>query len=310
MPVEQVKLADFGEGLHEAEILEWHVKVGDQVKVDQTLLEVHTEKVSDDIASPVTGTVLELLVKEGDVVEVGATLCKIEVGSGGSAKPQPKEDKKETKKEKDDSLFTPAVEFKRISKAASKKEKVYNERVLAAPAVRRRAREMGVDLQKVPGSGPAGRISQADLDVFGKGTPRKTERKRPQIVPGGVTRIPLKGTRRTISNAMRKSLDFHAHYTYFEEVDMTALDDLRAQLKPLMAEKGIKVTYVALVMKCLVPALRAYPLLNSSHDEENNQIILHDYYNIGISVDTEDGLMVPVVKNVEQKSIWQVAEEI
>ncbi|MFV2014123.1 MAG: dihydrolipoamide acetyltransferase family protein, partial [Candidatus Heimdallarchaeota archaeon] len=136
------------------------------------------------------------------------------------------------------------------------------------------------------------------------------QRRKIEIVPGGEKRMPLKGIRRSIFNSMRKSKDTAAHYTYFEEVNMGALRDLREQLKPLMNERAIKVGYPALVMMCMIPALRKYPLLNSSYDEKTSEIVIKDYFNIGISVDTDDGLLVPVVKNVEQKSLWDISIEI
>ena len=190
---------------------------------------------------------------------------------------------------------------------------------MASPAVRHRAKQSGVDLRQVPGSGPAGRITRQDLAQYlsnggssarPAATVTRPVRKKLDIVPGGETRIPLKGVRKTIAASMRKSKDTAAHYTYFEEVDMTALRDLRESLKPMMQETGVKLSYPALVMKCMIPALRKFPIMNSSLDEEANEIVVKDYFNIGISVDTDDGLIVPVVKNVEQKDLWQVGLEI
>ena len=317
--VYELKFADVGEGVHEGEVLEIYVKVGDAVKVEQELLEVHTEKVTTDITSPVSGTVTEILCSVGDTIEVGHTIIKIDTAgsSKGKAEAPPSQ-------EEDPSLFKPSKPMttrrrrRRDQSQPKTQQVVVNERVLASPAVRRRAREEGIDLTYVKGSGPAGRIRHEDLDgqkapsqptrsPVSTGRPKKEEK---LLKPGSETRIPLKGTRKTIAKSMRLSKDTAAHYTYFEEVDMSALDQLRESLKPMMQEKGIRVTYVALVMKLLVPALRKYPLLNSQLDQDSNEIILRDFYNIGISVDTDDGLVVPVVKHVEQKTIWEVAEDV
>lgn len=316
--VYEMKFADIGEGVHEGEILEWHVSVGDMIEVEQLLLEVNTEKVNAEITAPVAGKIVSLEFKEGDVIKVGDVLLVIddENQSSSVTKVEKKESMKDLVTEKDDSLFTPSSPFKRIANSTAS-TKIQSTRILAAPAVRRRARESGIDLQTVTGSGPAGRITREDLASYLSGPPKQAvsptmipQRRKIEIVPGGEKRIPLKGIRRSIFNSMRKSKDTAAHYTYFEEVNMGALRDLREQLKPLMKERGIKISYPALVMKCMIPALQKYPLLNSSYDEETSEIIIKDYFNMGISVDTDDGLLVPVVKNVEQKSIWDISIEI
>lgn len=321
--VYELKFADVGEGVHEGEVLEIYVNVGDTIKVEQELLEVHTEKVTTDITSPVSGKVISINCEVGDTVEVGNVLFEIDTEDGSRAT-DPVSDTmgNEVPKEEDPSLFKPSKPSgprkrrKRRqggSEPAVTPSKILNTKVLASPAVRRHARQQNIDLQYVKGSGPSGRIRMGDLATSSlqeRDIPTQPVQQVYQLKSGTETRIPLKGTRKTIAKAMRQSKDTAAHYTYFEEVDMTALDDLRNQLKPIMADKGIKVTYVALVMKCLVPALKKYPLLNAQLDEKSNEIMLRDYYNIGISVDTNDGLVVPVVKHVEQKTLWQVASEV
>ncbi|MHA2276967.1 MAG: dihydrolipoamide acetyltransferase family protein, partial [Candidatus Kariarchaeaceae archaeon] len=307
--------------VYEREILEWHVSVGDIVTVEQLLLEVNTEKVNAEITAPVAGKVVSIEFKEGDIVKVGEVLLTIDPDAEGKpTETKPKKEKtKDLIQEKDDSLFTPSAPFKRIAQKPST-SKTVSSRVLAAPAVRRRAREANIDLKQIVGTGTAGKITREDLESYLSGSPRVIkqittttplpQRRQIEIVPGGEKRIPLKGIRRSIFNSMRKSKDTAAHYTYFEEVNMGPLRDLRNQLKPLMDQRNIKVSYPALVMKCMVPAIRKYPILNSAHDEETQEIVVKDYFNIGISVDTDDGLLVPVVKNVEQKSLWDVSLEI
>ncbi|RMG25107.1 MAG: 2-oxo acid dehydrogenase subunit E2 [Methanobacteriota archaeon] len=311
----EVKFADFGEGIHEGEIEEWLVKVGDAVKRGQEIVMIHTEKMTEPITSPVDGTILSIEKEEGETIHVGDVLAKIEPSGGAKTSPEQKETPKQKGKAEDPSLFKPSepLKFRSFSqvKQAPSQGQVVNERVLAAPAVRRRAREMGIDLRFVPGSGPAGRITRSDLEAYVASSAKRPVTAAPKVyVQGGEERIPLKGTRKTIAKAMRRSKDLAAHYTYFEEVDMSALDEIREQLRSLFKEKGVKVTYVALVMKLLVPVLRKYPLMNSSLDEETQEIVIHHDINIGISVDTPEGLIVPVVKHVDQKDIWTIASEV
>ncbi len=321
MTIKEVKFADIGEGVHEGEILEWHVKVGDHVDEEQLLVEVNTEKVNAEITSPVSGTVVSIEKKEGEIVKVGETLVKIEVSETAadiskSYEPTtaPTTATEQGMEEKDDSLFTAAVPIRTVKRREARQEKTMT-RVLAAPAVRRRAREAGVDLTQVPGTGPGGRITQADLDRFLSSTQEpQIITKAPSIprgqVIGNIERIPLRGIRRTIAQTMRKSKDTAAHYTYFEEVDMSALDDLRQKAKAMAEERGVKLTYLALIIKCLIPALKKFPLLNASVDDEKQEIIIKHYYNIGFAVDTPQGLVVPVIKNADKKNVWQLAKEI
>lgn len=307
----EFKFADIGEGVHEGEIIQWHVKPGDMVKEEQVLLEVHTEKVNTEITSPVAGKVVELLKNEGDIIKVGETLVKIELAEKDESVSKVKEGRKEEAKEKDDSLFTPSIKItKPKSQTVTSTEK--RTKVLAAPAVRRKARELGIDLSLVPGTGPAGRITNTDLEQYIAGKTKAKERA--VVITEGVEkreeRMPLRGTRRTIAHAMRQSKDRAAHYTYFEEVDMTELDKLRNMAKKLGEKKGVKVTYLALILKALIPVLKEFPLMNSSLDDEKEEIVIKHYYNIGVAVDTEEGLVVPVVKNVDKKSVWEIAQEI
>ncbi len=314
----EIKFADFGEGIHEGEIEEWLVKEGDMVTRGQEIVMIHTEKMTEAITSPTNGKIVSILKQEGETIHVGDVLVIIE-GEGGDQLTQ--SDTANEKKE-DPSLFKPSepLQFRSFTKKKpvqastvntySQQLQVVNERVLAAPAVRRRARELGIDLRYVKGSAPAGRITRQDLEAFAQGAPQKAVTAPKVYVQGGEERIPLRGTRKTIAKAMRRSKDLAAHYTYFEEVDMSGLDQIRESLRPLFQEKGVKVTYVALVMKLLVPVLRKYPLMNSSLDEETQEIVIHHDINIGISVDTPEGLIVPVVKHVDQKDIWTIAHEV
>jgi len=297
----ELRFADIGEGVQEGEIMMWHISPGDSVEEEQLVVEVNTEKVNVEITSPVDGEVKSLEKEEGDIVSVGETLVKIET----TDEVEEKSKEKPVTEEKDDSLFKPTAPFKSKSKSRKKTEKV-----LAAPAVRRRAREAGIDLHDVPGTGPAGRVRQEDLEKYKKVMKqRETTTEEPKYSQRE-ERIPLRGTRRAIARRLRKSKDRAAHFTYFDEVNMTALDKLREQAEPMEKEREIDITYLPLIIKALIPALKEFPMLNSTLDEGNEEIVVKQYYNIGIAVDTEEGLMVPVIKNADKKSVWQLAEEI
>lgn len=308
----EFKFADIGEGVHEGEILQWHVKEGDSVTEEQLLVEVLTEKVTVEITSPVAGIVVSLEGRnEGDIITVGEILAKIDTEKS----PELREDvpKAEVMNEKDDSLFTATIPFKRIQPKESE-SRINNERPLAAPSIRREARERGIDLHKVLGSGPGGRITRKDFNMFikaGDVQPALSTMKR-SIIKGEDTHVPLRGLRRNISKAMRKSKETAAHYTYFEEVDMSALEELRQKVNSMdFVEKyGVKLSYIPLVIKCLIPALREFPYLNSSLDDDKGEIVLKGDINIGIAVNTDAGLVVPVIKNADQKTIWELAREI
>ncbi len=300
----ELKLADIGEGIHEAEIIQWHVKEGDIVKEEQILVEIHTEKVNTEITSPVSGKIISLESQPGDIIKVGQVLVKIETGGAPLIEEKEVEEKVE---EVDESLFKPDEALKLV-----KPKKVTTEKVIAAPAVRRRARELGVDLREVVGTGSAGRITQNDLDEFIKEKAAKPTVLAPTKAyePGEEEIIPLRGIRRRISQTMRKSKDTAAHYSYFDEVDMSALDEIRRFAKPLAEEKGVKLTYLPLVIKCLIPALKQFPIMNSTLKDEEEEIVIKHYYNIGIAVDVPEGLIVPVIKNADQKNIWELSAEI
>ena len=325
--VYELKFADIGEGIHEGEILKWHVKPGDSVKSEDIVVEVMTEKVNVEITSPVSGTVKELGKNEGDVINVGEILITFDETSSptkdSTATTQSsvasKAQEKEKLSEKDDSLFTPSQPFVVSGTLGTKKSKdlkIINERPLAAPAVRKKARELGIDLRSVQGSGSGGRISHSDLEIYSQSTSSAVPSK--QFVPtsikdfvhGGVERVPLRGLRRAISQSMRRSKDHAAHFMYTDEVDMSSLIQLRTQAKSIGEEKGVKLTYLPFIIKGVISALKKFPYLNSSLDEEKEEIVLKKFFNIGVAVATEEGLIVPVVKHADQKDIWQLAFEV
>ncbi len=337
----EFKLPDIGEGVHEGEITKWLVKIGDAVKADQPMVEVMTDKATVEIPSPVNGTVASLGAKEGETVQVGKTLLTITEG-GGAAKAAPKEVPAPQKQE------APAKPEPRAEAAPAPQERTVREKpapqpaperhddevvpfnVLATPATRKLARDMDVDLKSLKGTGLQGRVTKLDVQMAAEGHEAATARpshtstgvqsmassastalaKAPLVQVGQTTRIPLKGLRKKIAEAMTRSTHTAAHFTFVEEADFTEVVKLRAAHKAEAEKRGVKLTFLPFVIKALVPALKEFPYLNSSLDDAAGEIVLKGDYNIGIAVDTPNGLIVPVVKNVDRKSIWELAAEI
>ncbi|KYD14378.1 dihydrolipoamide acetyltransferase family protein [Caldibacillus debilis] len=316
----QFRLPDIGEGIHEGEIVKWFVKPGDEVKEDDVLCEVQNDKAVVEIPSPVEGKVLEILVPEGQTAVVGDVLVTID--APGYEDMQFKGDHGEEPAKEAGSQ----AEVKEEAAAPQTEEKAEpKRRVIAMPSVRKYAREKGVDIQLVTGSGPNGRILKEDIDNYLAGTakaaPAETEAKETAEKPapetaaatGEVlleTREKMSGIRRAIAKAMVQSKHTAPHVTLMDEVDVTKLVAHRKKFKEVAAEKGIKLTFLPYVVKALVSALREYPILNASIDDEAEEIIHKHYYNIGIAADTERGLLVPVVKDADRKSMFAIAKEI
>ena len=296
----EFKLPDLGEGITEGEIIKWMTKEGDQVKEDQPIVEVMTDKVNVQIPSPRTGKVSRILVKEGDVAKVGQTIMVIDDGSGGGspASPPPAPPK-------------PAAAPAPAPTQASSPSPL--QAVLAAPATRRLARELKVDIATVRGSGPGGRVTDDDVRRSATGSGASTTAvQASEAAPHAGLReevVPLRGLRRTISDRMAKSLRTTAQVTHVDEADVTELVLLRDALKGSAEKRGVHLTYLPFIIKALVPALKEFPYANASLDEEKG-IVLKKYYNIGIATDTEQGLLVPVVKDVDRKDIFELAGEI
>lgn len=318
----EFKLPDIGEGIHEGEIVKWFVKPGDEVNEDDVLCEVQNDKAVVEIPSPVKGKVLEILVSEGTVATVGQTLIKFDAPGYENLKfkgdhgdePKVEEKKEEVKQE-------PAAQSTEPKK-----------RVIAMPSVRKYAREKGVDIRLVQGTGKNGRVLKQDIDAYlAGGAAPQPETKAPQaetvapaqeqkaapapqpIVLEGEfpeTREKMSGIRRAIAKAMVNSKHTAPHVTLMDEVDVTKLVAHRKKFKDVAAQKGIKLTFLPYVVKALTSALREYPALNTSIDDATEEIVHKHYYNIGIAADTDKGLLVPVVKHADRKSIFAIAKEI
>ncbi len=322
----EFKLPDIGEGLTEGEIVTWFVKEGQAIQENDPLVEVMTEKVNVEIPSPYTGTVLKLLAEEGQVVNVGDPI--VVVGEEGEEVAE--EAAKAPEAEGEEAPPTEAAEEKEEAPPA---QEAPAGKVLAAPAVRKLAREMDVDLAKVSGTGPRGRITADDVKTFAEeaeveevteapaeapeevsAEPPEPEPAAPPAAPPAsedlVERIPIRGVRRTISDHMHRSKTTAAHFTYVEEVDVTELVALREKARSWAEERGAKLTYLPFILKALVAALREHPSLNATVDWEANEIQQKRYYNIGIATATDEGLIVPVLKGADGKSLLGIAKEI
>jgi pyruvate dehydrogenase E2 component (dihydrolipoamide acetyltransferase) len=290
----EFKLPDIGEGVHEGEITKWLVEEGQDIKEDDPMVEVMTDKVTVEIPSPFAGKVLKLLAKEGEVVTVGTAI--LVVGEEGEAVPEA------AKEEKVEEAAKPTARKPEAPAAPAG-------RVLATPAVRKLARELGVDLARVKGTGPRGRITEADVRAL----PAEPEVAAPveaAAAEGLVERVPLRGVRRRIADKMHRSKNTAAHFTYVEEVDMTNLVHLRERAKALAEKRGVKLTYLPFIVKALVTALKEHPWLNGTMDDERNEFLMKRYYNIGIATATDQGLVVPVVKDADQKDVFRIAKDV
>lgn len=319
----EVKLHDIGEGMHEGEVIHFFVKAGDSVKVDQPLVEVQTDKVTAELPSPAAGTIKDIKVKEGDVVTVGSVILTIDAASAPSS--QKGEEAPESKDQ-------PVVE--KIVKAPSHTAfsggiATLNKRVLAAPYTRKIARENGVDIEKVMGTGPGGRVTDQDVYNFieqpsaaetAKGTvgtqddsaQEKATTSTQSFSTCEPEEIPFKGRRKQIAKKMVQSLATIPHVTHFEEIDVTAVMDLKKQLKAMDPDnkRGMNVSVAAFFVKAIQIALKDFPIFNAKLDEEKEVIRLEKNVNIGIATDSDDGLIVPVIQQVEQRNIRDIAVDM
>jgi len=308
----EFKLPDIGEGIAEAEIVEWLVKEGDAVKSDQMIVKVETDKAVADLPSPVSGTILKINFSKGDTVNVGAVLCVI-----GESGEKIKSSLKTDKIEKVESVKRETTDSKRV---VEKKEVKIDGKVLASPAVRAVALKKGIDLKNIAGSGPDGQILMSDLDKNSFSEVTKIVEAPVNARPAGIVaqkkydqygyveRIPIKGVRKVIAQNMIKSLRESAQVTAMEDIDVSKLWDVRLREKEHFSIEGIKLTFMPFVIKALIKALQKHHLLNSSIEGDN--IVLKKYYNIGIAVQTDAGLLVPVLKIAERKSVSEIAKEI
>jgi 2-oxoisovalerate dehydrogenase E2 component (dihydrolipoyl transacylase) len=340
MGIHVIKMPDIGEGIAEVEIVEWRVKPGDNVVEDQILADVMTDKATVEIPSPVHGTVMALGGTVGQTLPVGAELIRLEIEGVGNAPaqavqaaasaPQPPRETATADVVEQAAAAAPAAMVPQPTRNAPPARsqppsrpmrepafgapvlRAAGEKPLAAPAVRQRAWDMGIDLKYVGGSGPAGRIMHADLDAYVSG--------RQHGVHGGAdTRyaelsgeeaVPVIGLRRRIAEKMQLAKRQIPHFTYVEEVDVTELETLRAQLNQRYGDERARLTILPLLMRAVVLSVRKFPQVNARFDDEAGVVTRFNPVHLGIATQTDSGLMVPVVRNAEARDPWESAQEV
>ena len=310
------KLPDIGEGVVEGEVVEWMVAVGDTVKEDDPILSVMTDKATVEIPSPTDGVVKSIVGEPGTILAVGQVCIEFETDGEGTPveeAPEPVEEVVEetpapepepVKEEVAPAPAAPAPAPTPVVVAAP------GARPLASPAVRQRARESGIDLTTVSGSGPAGRITHGDLDSWKAAGSPVAAAGPARTAQTGTTEVPVIGLRRKISESMTASYTTIPHFSYFEEVDITHLDELRVHLNSTRTDGQPKLTYLPFIMQALVKALGENPVCNALFDDDKGVVTRHDAVHLGIATQTDRGLYVPVVKHVEAQDIWQSASEM
>lgn len=311
------KLPDVGEGIAEAEIVAWHVKPGDQIQEDQPLVDVMTDKATVEITSPVSGRVLALNGEVGIAAAIGSVIAELEVEGAGAAAPDPIA-------ESPRAVDVPAAAAaKPVAPVASAKPpttaaptvgpavaRVAGARPLASPAVRRQALEEGVPLQFVPGSGPAGRISHADLEAYLARPATAPVSASQAFTPReGVETVKVIGLRRKIAERMSQAKRRIPHFSYIEEVDVTALEVLRARLNAANPDKP-RLTVLPFFVRALVRALPDFPQINAIYDDEAGVVHRHAGLHLGVATQTPGGLVVPVLRHAETFDLWRTASEI
>ena len=300
----EFKLPDLGEGVHEGEIVKWLIKEGDEVRENQPLVEVMTDKATVEIPSPAQGKVVKLHFKEGDMVVVDNIIVTLQKESESASISNKAQSNIPSHKQ----TLSPTPSMGQVTPSTTN--------VQATPAVRKLAKDLNVELTQIKGTGPAGRITEEDVQKAKGGTREQTTteatRFKPLAIPktGPEERLPLRGLRKTIAHHLQMSKYFAPHFTHVDHVDVTKLVEHRNKNKDQFEKKGIKLTYLAYIVKALVSSLKAFPYVNASLDETTQSIVLKKYYNMGVAVDTPDGLVVPVIKDADKKSLQQIAQEI
>jgi len=321
----EFKLPDIGEGVTEGEIVSWHVKEGDRVAEDQVMVEVMTDKATVTIGAPRAGKIDALMAQVGNIVKVGDVLVVIQTGNGSrvtaglpaaTAVGDIRESLPGTGYFAEKRAVATGAEAESAGGAgvSATGEAVVEEHPLATPATRKLARDLKVDLKRIRGSGPRGRVTKEDVvSHSSSGTQAAPARvapspARPAIASG--TRMPFVGMRRRIAEHMRLSKSTAAHFTFVEECEVDRLVGVRERLKPEAEAQGVALTYMPFVIKAVVSALKKHPMLNSSLDVEKNELVLHDRYHIGIAAATEQGLVVPVVHDADKLGLLEIAREL
>jgi pyruvate dehydrogenase E2 component (dihydrolipoamide acetyltransferase) len=334
----EYKFPELGEGIHEGEIVKMLVKAGDTVTDETILMEVQNDKAVVEVPCPVEGKIVSVAVKDGQVCTIGELVMTIEVtgempaasmhqGSSHAA-PAVAVATPPAAAPAPAAVAAPPAAPAVAAPAAAAPSTGAGREVLATPSVRKLAREKGITLAEVTPTGKHGRVTREDVEGFGgagaaaapaatEAAPVASESAAPAAAAQAVAtgdrveeRIPFKGIRKIIANAMVKSVYTAPHVTLMDEIDVSALVALRERTKPLAEKKGVKLTYLPFIVKALVAACRQFPVMNAMIDEEKQEIVYKKYYNIGIATDTDNGLLVPVIHDADRKNVWSIASSI
>lgn len=313
----KLNLPDIGEGVTEGEMVAWLVKEGDSVEADQPVAEVMTDKATVEVPAPDAGVITKLIAQEGDVVLIGGPLLEMKLGAGAAQAKTASISKNKEAVVEVSSIPTP-------SGGVMITPPVADSSVLASPSTRRFARESDVDINQLSGTGLAGRVTREDVSATIGGTVSSVSVSAPAAASAPATvsfpvrdfatktdeRVPFRGIRKKIAENLQMSKRVIPHFTIMDEADVTQLVKLRTQAKKAGEKYGVKITYLPFVIKALVATLHEYPMFNASIDDEAGEIIYKKNFNIGFAADTPTGLMVPVIKNADQKSILELSAEI
>ena len=308
--LKEVLLPDLGEGIDSADVSEILINPGDSVSIDDIILVLESDKASMEIPAEDAGVVKEVFVNAGDEVKTGAPLISIEVSSDSTeeSKPEPKEEEPK-KEDKETKIETKAPEIK--------SENISSDKTFASPGVRRLARELDIDLTTVNATGPKGRITKDDLHGFIKQKMAQGGSVGAVSLPkidfsqwGSVDEQPLTKIQKITGDRLQQAWQTIPHVTQFDEADISVLNKKRIELKKEGEKKNIKVTFLPFIIKAVIKSLKEFPRFNSSLDHLSENLVLKNYYNIGIAVDTPTGLVVPVIKNADNKSILGLSEEL
>lgn len=333
MAIQEVKLPDIGEGVTEGELVKWLVKVGDTVKPDQAVAEVMTDKATVEVPTPVAGVVKELKLKEGAMVPIETVMLTVETAGAATvtkapAKPAsaPAPVASAPAMMAKPTAMTTSVPATTAAPSTGAGLDVYppaaDSRVLATPATRRLAREMGIDINQLRGTGIAGRVTREDVLQTKGGAPTtaSTTWTKPtatmmktsyQGTPGAAEeRVPLRGVRKKIAENLQMAKHIIPHFTLVEEANVGELVRMRAQAKEAAEKSGAKVTYLPFIMKALIATIREFPMFNASIDDQASEIVYKGYFNVGFAADTSNGLLVPVVKHADHKTILEISRDI
>lgn len=331
MGIHVIKMPDIGEGIAEVELVAWHVEVGQTIKEDQPLADVMTDKAAVEIPSPVTGKVIELGGRIGEMMAVGSELIRLEVEGDGNLKAAapvretkvataPVEAAAPSKPVADTSVEPPAQPAAPRAPAKPRRDEpaappraalAPGERPLASPAVRQRAWDMGIELRYVRGTGEAGRILHADLDAYARtGGAAHGSQPRGYDERHDETEVPVIGLRRAIARKMQEAKRRIPHFSYVEEIDVTELESLRTELNRRHGDTRGKLTPLPLLIRAMVIALRDFPQINARFDDEAGVVTRYGAVHVGVATQTDGGLTVPVLRHAEARDVWSISAEI